>query len=88
MYCTYYFYNITALFAEVLDYFFLFQIRPSNWVTICNFKWAFFLLHQSWFLLAPCAFVALEWEKGNKPAGSDLAASAINMARQMTVSKA
>ena len=62
-----------------------FQIRPSNWITVCNFKWAFFLLHQAWFLLAPCALVALEWEKGNKPVGSEMAATAIGMARQMTI---
>jgi len=25
-----------------------------DWVAVCNLKWFFFLIHQSWFLLAPC----------------------------------
>merc|ERR1711892_160978 len=28
-----------------------------DWVAVCNLKWFFFLLHQSWFLLSPCILI-------------------------------
>lgn len=59
-----------------------------SWRTSCNFKWAFFLLHQSWFLLMPISVVVREVEQGNKPIGSDLAIATWNTAkRQVNGSK-
>ncbi len=52
-----------------------------SWPLVCNLKWAFFLLHQSWFLLAPVALLSLEAERGNRPPGTDLAVAAFHSVR-------
>ena len=49
------------------------QDAGISWMTVCNLKWVFFLLHQAWFLAVPLAAMALDAERGNKPPGSDLA---------------
>ncbi len=50
-----------------------FQDRGISWVTVCHLKWAFFLLHQAWFLAMPLCAMSLDMERGNKPPGSDMA---------------
>ncbi len=52
-----------------------------SWPVVCNLKWAFFLLHQSWFLLAPVSLLLLESEKGNPPPGQDIAVAAFHSLR-------
>lgn len=47
--------------------------KGISWMTVCNLKWVFFLMHQAWFLAVPLAAMALDAERGNKPPGSDLA---------------
>ena len=49
------------------------QDAGISWMTVCNLKWVFFLMHQAWFLAVPLAAMALDAERGNKPPGSDLA---------------
>ena len=43
---------------------------PISFVTLCNLKWFFFLVHQSWFLVAPllmlCADPTTETESKEK----------------------
>jgi len=61
--------TVTTILCMVVSYFILnapyslnllveYALRLSytsyDWVAICNLKWFFFLIHQSWFLLAPC----------------------------------
>lgn len=63
------------------------QDRSISWVTVCNLKWVFFLMHQAWFLVVPMCAMALDMERGNKPPGSDLALdvwSKVRVARSKT----
>lgn len=50
-------------------------------MTVCNFKWAFFLLHQSWFLIVPGLVIAVDFERGNKPPFTDVTIVVWNMAK-------
>ena len=56
--------------------------KDFSWITVCNLKWGFFLLHQAWFLVAPIAIMSLEAGKGNKPPGSDIAITVFNEAKR------
>lgn len=58
---------IHSLFPHII------QDAGISWMTVCNLKWVFFLMHQAWFLAVPLAAMALDAERGNKPPGSDLA---------------
>lgn len=41
----------------VVEYGLRLSLVPHNFVAVCNLKWFFFLLHQSWFLLAPLVLI-------------------------------
>ena len=59
--------------SDSLFHYYLIQDAGISWMTVCNLKWVFFLMHQAWFLAVPLAAMALDAERGNKPPGSDLA---------------
>merc|ERR1719369_896086 len=58
---SYFLLNLPYAITLLVEYPLLLNRSPStNYGSLCNFKWFFFLVHQSWYLLTPLLLILLD----------------------------